>query len=266
MVRMRAVLALCLACLAPPAAAQVPGDAVRLDVLPGGQTEGGEQMAGLAFTLAPGWKTYWRAPGDAGIPPQIEIGGENIAATRLHWPVPVVFDQNGMRSIGYHDRVVLPIAVTPARPGEAMRLTGRVEMGVCEEICVPVSLTFDAMLDPAGRRGPAIVAALVNRPLTEGEAGVTRATCTLTPTEKGMAITATLSVPSAGGTEAIAIETADPRVWVSEPAAQRQGGTLTAVAEMRHDAGGGFAVDRSGIRITVLGRNHAVDVRGCDAG
>ncbi len=251
---------------ASAAAAQSLDGVVQLDVLPGWRAADGTHMAGLQITLAPGWKTYWRAPGDAGIPPQIDFSGsDNVASARFMWPVPEVFDQGGMRSIGYHDSVVVPVELTPDATGN-ITLSGMLDIGVCEEICVPARLPFSIELPAEGKRDPQIVAALVNRPLSADEGNVTAATCAIAPSDDGLTVTATLTMPTAGAVEHVVVEASDPLVWVSEPDVRRSGGQLTATVDMVHVTGGSFALDRSGVRVTVLGSDHAVDVRGCSAG
>ncbi len=263
----RPTLALLAALAGQPALAGPPDDVVQLDVLPGWTTAGGTHMAAIRLTLAPGWKTYWRAPGDAGIPPAFGWqGSQNIAAAQFHWPVPQVFDQNGMRSIGYADQVVIPIELTPARPDGPLHMVGEVDLGVCHDICVPVRLPFDAILVPDGGRDAAIVSALVDQPLTEAEGQVSAVTCALAASNGGQWLTTTLTLPSTGGQEVVVIETADPHVWVSEAATTRDGLTLTATSELVHASGGAITLDRSALRITVLGRDRAVDITGCTAG
>jgi DsbC/DsbD-like thiol-disulfide interchange protein len=257
-------LALAASLLALPATAQDMGGIVTLDVLPGWDTADGTRMVGLRLTLAEGWKTYWRAPGDGGIPPQVLwSGSENIAGAQFHWPVPEVFTVAGVRSIGYGGQVVIPVELQPATPGQPARAAGELDIGVCEDVCVPMRLSFDVTLPPGGGRDPAIVAALVDRPLTGAEAGAGPVTCALTPGDHGLTITATIPLGDTGGTEVVVIETSDPQVWVSEADVTRQGQTLTAEADLIHSSGGGFALDRSGVRITVLGRDRAVDLQGC---
>lgn len=243
--------------LAATAATAQTSDVAQVTVLPGYVTPQGTHMAGLRLTLAPGWKTYWRAPGDAGIPPQITVTGGNIDAVQFHWPTPQVFDQNGMRSVGYHDGLVLPVEVT----GDGdLRLTGTLDIGVCQDICVPAQLDFDAALID-GPRDPAIVGALLDQPQPGGTA-----TCRVTPTAKGLRLDATLTLPATGGSEALVIEAGDPMIYVSEPAMTRQGDTLHASADLVRGAGEAFALDRSAVRFTVLGSDRAVDVQGCTAG
>lgn len=254
-------------CIAGTATAGPADDIVSVEVIPGWATQNGSQMAGLRITLAPGWKTYWRAPGDAGIPPIINFAdSHNVTETRMQWPVPEVFYERGMRSIGYYNEVVVPIEMTPQTPGSSITLNGEMQIGVCDEICVPAHLTFEAIIPPGGDRAPAIVAALINRPLSAEEAGVTSATCAFTPADNGVVISATVDLPPTGLEEEIVIEAGDPHIWVSEPDVVRSGNQITAVSQMYHSSGDSFALNRSDIRITVLGSEHAVDVRGCSAG
>ena len=260
-----ALLSAALAVLTAPIAAAGPGDdVVSLEVLPGWRTEAGTHMAGLRFSLAPGWKTYWRAPGDSGIPPTFTWqGSRNMAGARFHWPVPEVFWSNGLRSIGYSGDVVIPVEITPARPGAAARIAGQVDLGVCATVCVPVTLDFAADLPAAGERDVAIATALVDRPLTEAEAGVGRVACAVAPSDEGLRVTAAIEMPPAGGAEVAVIETGDPGIWVSEAETRREGGILTASVEMIHGRGGAVALDRSALRITVLGSDRAVEIDGC---
>ena len=242
-----------------------PSDIVTVEVLPGWQIGDGRHMAALRLTLAPGWKTYWRAPGDAGIPPLFDwSGSRNLGGVRLHWPVPEVWGTNGMRSIGYHDGVILPVEITRSGPGP-VRLSGEMDLGVCEDICVPARVRFDAELPADGRRDPRIVAALVDRPLTADEAGVGSVSCRIAPAALGLSVTATLSLPPVGGSEDMVIETGDPTTWVSEPELSRQGDRLVATARIV-PATDGIAIDRSALRLTILSAGRAVDIRGCPAG
>jgi DsbC/DsbD-like thiol-disulfide interchange protein len=253
--------------LVSSALAGPPEDVVTMDILPGWETGTGTHMAGIRLTLAPGWKTYWRAPGDAGIPPAFSWqGSENIAAAQFHWPVPEVFHTNGMQSIGYSGQVVIPIELTPTRPGEVARLAGDVEIGVCHDICIPVRLSFDAALLPGGDRDVAIATALVDRPLTMDEAGVGAVHCAVELSDDGLWVTAEVEMPSAGADEVVVIEAGDPQVWVSEAETARNGNMLTARVQMIHISGNGFALDRAAMRITVLGGDMAVDIPGCPAG
>lgn len=111
--------------------------------------------AGLEFDLADGWKTYWRSPGDAGLPVTADwSGSENVAAVDFGWPVPHRFSLFGLETFGYGGRVVFPLTVRPETPGLPVALRGRVDYLVCEEICIPHSAQVSLEL-PAGPQTPA---------------------------------------------------------------------------------------------------------------
>ncbi|MFQ1699439.1 protein-disulfide reductase DsbD domain-containing protein [Loktanella agnita] len=237
------------------------------ELLPGWRNANGDHIAGLRITLQPGWKTYWRAPGDTGIPPQFSFdGSHNITAVAPHFPIPDVFHLNGMRAIGYADSIVFPLTVFSNDPDAPMQISGQINMGVCEEICMPVTLDFDALLPAGGARDPAITAALINRPLSRDEAHINEVVCTVTPISDGLRLTASLDVPPIGPSEVVVIEAGDPHVWVSEADVTRIGPALSATVDMVHSSGQAFALDRSAVRITLLGQDRAIDIQGCAAG
>ena len=238
-----------------------------LEVLDGGLTKSGTYRGAMKLTMPEGWKTYWRAPGDAGIPPRFDWdGSRNVASVSITWPTPDVFDQNGFQTIGYKTQLVLPIEITPIRAGKPVQLKGEMEFGMCKEVCIPGSLSFDHEVDKVAGRNPVIVAALAQRPYSASEAGVREAKCSLSPTKDGMQVKARIVMPSAGGAEVVVIEPGNPALWSSGTLAKRTGNTLIATTELVNTGTGAFALDRSRIRITVLGKRHSVDIRGCDAG
>lgn len=105
---------------------------------------------GLQFELTPGWKIYWRSPGDAGFPPQVDwSGSENLASTEVSWPAPHRFSVQGLETLGYEDAALLPIVAIPATPGHAVGLRAMVDYLACKEICVPETATLSLDL-PAG--------------------------------------------------------------------------------------------------------------------
>lgn len=237
------------------------------DILPGWKAEGGRRMAGLELRLAPGWKTYWRAPGDAGIAPLIDWSrSENLSSARILWPAPQVFHLNGLQTLGYAGGVVLPVEVTPRDPSRPVHLHATLEIGVCRDVCVPADLVLEARVEGAGERDPAIRAAMAARPATAAEAGLKHLTCHVEPLRDGLRVTASMDLPPQGGAEAVALEPATPGIWVSETAVSRQGARLTAVAEMVDPSGAPFALDRSALTVSVIGERGAVEHRGCPAG
>jgi DsbC/DsbD-like thiol-disulfide interchange protein len=102
-----------------------------------------EIRAALVVELKPGWKTYWRDPGDAGVPPQFNLaGGSNVTAARLDYPAPDRYVEGESKSIGYKHPVSFPIIFTLKTPGTPSAIKATAFLGICEEICVPVQAEF----------------------------------------------------------------------------------------------------------------------------
>ncbi|WP_299847040.1 protein-disulfide reductase DsbD domain-containing protein [uncultured Roseovarius sp.] len=251
-----------------PLSAQQGGDVLDARILTGWQRADGKHVAALHITLNDGWKTYWRAPGDAGIPPQfVWSGSRNLSDVAVSWPTPKRILQSGVQTIGYEDALTLPLTLTPAKKGKPITLAGEVIIGVCKDVCIPMTLKLSQDL-PAGRTKPdaRIVAALADRPYTAAEANVGRVACRISPLTDGLSLRAEVDLPQTGGSELAVIETANPQIWVAQSKTTRQGGRLIAETELYHVEGRSFALDRSGLRITVLGKKHAVEIQGCPAG
>jgi len=121
--------------------------AVRL--VAGGST-GPSLRAGVEVRLASGWKTYWRYPGDSGVPPAFDFSkSENVKSVSVLWPAPHRFDYDGGASIGYKGEVMFPLHVVlddPARPA-ALRLV--LDYAVCEKLCVPARGETELAVPPA---------------------------------------------------------------------------------------------------------------------
>ena len=266
MIRTALTAGLCLA-LGAPALAQ-PGldDIAQVDVLPGWRTANGTHMAALRVRLAPGWKTYWRAPGEAGIPPRFDFAGsENVESVAFHWPVPEVFRVGDMTSVGYTGELILPMEVRPRDGAAAAILRAEVDLGVCEEICVPLAVSVAADLPNEPVRPDArIRAALADRPATAAEAGAGSVRCTVAPGPGGMVLTADMRLPSQGAGEFAVVELGEPNLWVSEASLNRDGRRLSAEVDVEDLAGNDVAFDPAQVRVTVLGSRGAVEFLGCE--
>jgi suppressor for copper-sensitivity B len=154
-----------LAATATPAAAAV-GDWVgegnaRVRLVAAGVDAEGRLAAGIEIDLDPGWKTYWRTPGDAGIPPITDFS----ASTNIDGPVEIGFppphrfdDGYGVSNI-YEGRVLLTLSAAVGDPSSPVRLSLGLDMGVCAEVCIPEH--FDLALDVAPGESDAEAGALL---------------------------------------------------------------------------------------------------------
>ncbi len=264
MIRLLAIATLALLTTLP-AQAQIRSadEVVQVTLLPGYRLEGNRHMAAIRIRLAPGWKTYWRAPGEGGVPTVLRLTeAQGVAGMAIHWPRPDVFYSNGLRSIGYSGDVILPVEFSLTTEGEA-QVSGRLELGVCQEVCMPISVDLAGVLGTGTTRDGAIGAALSDRPLTAAEAGAGAVTCSVEPIADGLRVTVRAEVPDAGPDETLVVEHRDPMIWVSEAETSRQGGWITGVADVVPSDNGPFAMNRSDLLITVIGARMAVELATC---
>ena len=106
----------------------------------------------LQIELEKGWKTYWREPGSAGIPPQVIVNeGGNAALSRLRFPVPSIFDDGKTKDYGYEGSVSIVLDVKRLDPQKPVGLNAQVFLGLCEKICVPFQAELSVMTDAKDR-------------------------------------------------------------------------------------------------------------------
>ncbi len=233
---------------------------VSAEFVPGWQTENGHQMTALRIVLEDNWKTYWRAPGDAGVPPSFDWhGSRNVGEVIVHWPRPQLFDNAGMRTAGYTREMILPIEVVPVDPAQDVWLAAEVSLGICNEICVPLQVNVFDLLEGPGDAAPEISNALALQPeLREGIA-----TCAVEPVLDGVRVTAEISMPDLGGDEVALFELDDTPAWFSDSSNSREGAVLTSTVEIVPYNARPFELNQQALRITVLGNDGAVEIRGC---
>ena len=125
-------------------------------------TEGREEiLLGVQVQLKKGWKTYWRSPGDSGLPPVFSWQeGSNIQAVAVEWPRPFAFDSFGIQSWGYKSEVIFPVRVTLEKAGQPVQANLQFSYGVCEQVCVPLKQDL-ALFVPANGDGLSAHAPLI---------------------------------------------------------------------------------------------------------
>jgi DsbC/DsbD-like thiol-disulfide interchange protein len=124
--------------------------------------EGGTRMfrAGVEIKLKDGWKTYWRYPGDSGVPPALDFSkSQNVKSVTVLYPAPAKFpDGAGGNSIGYKGDVLLPLHVVPQDPRKPVTLNLKLDYAACERLCVPAEATLQLLMSgDAGGQEAAVV-------------------------------------------------------------------------------------------------------------
>src|SRR5712675_3132726 len=139
-----------------------------------GSRSGAVLLGGIAFQLEPGWKTYWRTPGDSGVPPRFDFSkSENIEAVTILWPAPTKFDDGaGGHSLGYKNQIVLPLRIVAKNADKPVTLRAGINYAVCEKLCIPVEAVAElAFASVASTEDSALFAALdtVPKPANIGD-------------------------------------------------------------------------------------------------
>jgi DsbC/DsbD-like thiol-disulfide interchange protein len=139
-----------------------------------GSRSGAVLLGGIGFQLQPGWKTYWRTPGDSGVPPRFDFSkSENIEAVTVLWPAPAKFDDGaGGHSMGYHNQIVLPLRIVARNTDKPVTLRADINYAVCEKLCIPVEANAElAFTSVASTEDGALFAALdtVPKPANVGD-------------------------------------------------------------------------------------------------
>ncbi len=242
-------------------------EVVGVSVLPGWRVDQSRHISAISIDLAPGWKTYWRSPGDGGLPSEFNWDGSvNLAHATISWPHPQVFHDFGRRSIGYADQVVLPVTLTPQEPGDIL-LNLEMRFGICKEICIPAEAHIDLVLaDAPATPDPRIQRSLERRPRSGQEFGVSDIACQLAPSGGGYQLSVSFSAPQLPGeNEALVIEAGNPEIWMSEPKVQRSGDSVQATATM-HLGPETAQADLSQMRFTMISTQLSVEKTGCSPG
>ncbi len=196
--------------------------------------EGDSVSLGLEFLMEPGWKAYWRSPGDAGLPPQVDWSGStNLAAAEIFWPAPRRYLDHGLETVGYEKEVVLPVTARLETPGLALSLNARVDYLVCKEICIPrqANLTFELLTGGGDEPSPFAVriaryAALVPDSQEGGELAVERVEALGTGENGRLRITARSDRPF--GDVDVFVE-GPPGFWAGAPKVRKLAGDRVVV-------------------------------------
>lgn len=238
----------------------------RVDLLPGWVEPDGTYIGAVRIALEPGWKTYWRMPGEGGIPAQFDwSGSRNITGATVHWPTPQVFHDYGMESYGYSREVTLPISfdLVPGADQAAARLT--LDFGVCADICIPARAKASVMFDLDQTANTATIgAALAQGPADLADRGVEAVRCSLAPGAHGaMLLTAEMDGGALGPDPVIVVETGNPDIWVGRVEVSPMPGGHRIAAPLDYFGDGALALERGSLRFHLLTPEQVYEHQGC---
>jgi len=120
--------------------------------------------AGIEIRLKPGWHTYWRYPGDAGIPPRFDFtGSQNVKSVEVRFPAPKRHPEGSLMTIGYDRDVILPLAIVPEDPAKPVTLRLKADYAICEKLCAPVEGQAELTIVPGASKLEPLLAAAEGR-------------------------------------------------------------------------------------------------------
>jgi len=226
----------------------------------------GSRMAGLVVDVAPEWKTYWRNPGAAGVPPRFDwSGSRNLKSVEVLWPRPTYYESFGLTTIGYSGRVVFPVHLIPEVPGQPIEVALDLALGVCREICVleqtELALEIGAAAPVEGAEWIAAAEATVPRP--GAELGLNEASCRIAGVGRKRDFEATLDFGRALQGASVILEGPD-LAWFQSVETTSKDSRLNVTAQLSL-LDESVWIDRSQVRMTVLADGLAADIRGCTA-
>ncbi len=267
------ILACCMALLmmsATPERATAQGlfgqktDYATVHLHSGRAMEGGQRKAALRVELKPGWKTYWRNPGDAGIPPHFDWeGSSNLKAVAIAWPTPMVFDTYGSRTIGYEERMVLPLLLTPENPAEPINIKLNFTYGLCREICIPAQQDVAMQITPDAPEdgGYFLDRAAATAPIRADEVGLVAHECKVEGAGEKRRFVAALSMDMPILSTPVIIAEGPEGVWFGPVSTWMEDGAVIGEGPVETEAG--RWIDRAALNLTLLGPERAISLQGC---
>lgn len=115
-------------------------------------------VAGVQLRMSSGWKTYWKSPGDSGVPPSFDWSGStNLKHAEVLYPAPHRFAEANGWAIGYDDEIVFPVKITPEREGEPVELKLVFDYGLCKDLCIPNDVTLGLAVGADVGKGDALL-------------------------------------------------------------------------------------------------------------
>jgi DsbC/DsbD-like thiol-disulfide interchange protein len=150
---------------AEPIRESVKLEKATLALLDGGGGANGEILAGLSISLADHVRTYWRTPGESGLPPFFDFSASrNVDHVDIEWPTPSRMTEADSIIFGYENDVIIPLRVTPKDATRPVSLTLTIDFGLCDTLCTPAKAVLTRELGSGGAARSSIESFLARVP------------------------------------------------------------------------------------------------------
>jgi len=239
---------------------------LELELVKGWRQSNGIHYGGLKIKLSPGWKTYWRHPGETGFSPEFDWNGsQNLAAVKVLWPHPEIFNDNGLLSFGYKDYVILPIEFTPYKAAKLIKASLNLRLGICEKLCIPVSRSLTTKLRASKTALDSEILEYMNKlPKVISGHEIKNVKCEFKVDGKNLIFRSDIEfynrdIPY----KAAIVELPESNFWFALPNIERTPNSLKITSKVEQSEDGTFILNRDGIIVTLIGKNESVYLQGC---
>ena len=220
---------------------------------------------GLKIDLNKNWKTYWRLPGNAGLKPLFTFDkSENVFAAKIMWPSPIIFGEDNLWSIGYKDSVLLPLEVTPIDTSKPIKLEIQADIGLCEDVCIPVTLNVSYFATPGqNQENYEILGAILSEPIKSDDIGFQPPQCIIKNGELIMEFNEKNVKTGIENIELFVIEVGSSVFYVNSKKAYVFDNRITVSTKNSVETELPGVISRETIKTTIIGSNQSLEFVGC---
>ena len=220
---------------------------------------------GLKIDLNKNWKTYWRLPGNAGLKPLFTFDkSENVFAVKIMWPSPIIFGEDNLWSIGYKDSVLLPLEVTPIDTSKPIKLEIQADIGLCEDVCIPVTLNVSYFATPGqNQENYEILGAILSEPIKSDDIGFQPPQCIIKNGELIMEFNEKNVKTGIENIELFVIEVGSSVFYVNSQKAYVFDDRITVSTKNSVETELPGVISRERIKTTIIGSNQSLEFVGC---
>ena len=220
---------------------------------------------GLKIDLNKNWKTYWRLPGNAGLKPLFTFDkSENVFAAKIMWPSPIIFGEDNLWSIGYKDSVLLPLEVTPIDTSKPIKLEIQADIGVCDDVCIPVTLNVSYFATPGqNQENYEILGAILSEPIKSDDIGFQPPQCIIKNGELLMELNEQNVNTGIATIEPFVIEVGSSVFYVNSKKAYFFDDRITVSTKNSVETELPGVISRETIKTTIIGSNQSLEFVGC---
>ena len=220
---------------------------------------------GLKIDLNKNWKTYWRLPGNAGLKPLFTFDkSENVFAAKIMWPSPIIFGEDNLWSIGYKDSVLLPLEVTPIDTSKPIKLEIQADIGLCEDVCIPVTLNVSYFATPGqNQENYEILGAILSEPIKSDDIGFQPPQCIIKNGELIMGFNEKNVKTGIENIELFVIEVGSSVFYVNSKKAYVFDDRITVSTKNSVETELPGVISRERIKTTIIGSNQSLEFVGC---